>query len=158
MKPCASRIRIGGLVVLALGVAIGSAAQWHPGAAVAGEAPDRGSMWQQVIKLRVQVALLQLEHEAARNTLLQFLNEEGEIDLHQGKGEQSTKLTADFLKSDADSDAAAERISRMELEARRDALRAKVGRRKKEFLERAERLTEKKLELAELEARYQLPK
>ena len=45
MKPRARSIRIGGLVVLALGVAIGSAAQWHPGAAEAGEAPDRGSMW-----------------------------------------------------------------------------------------------------------------
>ena len=141
-----------------------------------------------------------MEHEAARNTLLQFLKEEGEIDLHQDKelaeissaltemksmfalvtvmsaedrnkklqelieevrrkeGEQSAQLTADFLKSDADSDAAAERISRMELEARRDALRAKVERRREDFLERAERLTEKKLELAELEARYQLPK
>jgi hypothetical protein len=145
---------------------------------------DKANLRAQVAKLRAEIELLQLEHEVDRDSLKELMVDLKRIDtLEAGKGAMKAEMEA-FLKgpmkeqvealkkqmeslkttlNKAEMPAAAAALPDFEKEinnmlgddeAAARVARPVVERLKKEFIQKATRLNEKRLELAEVEKRY----
>ncbi|GAC1468001.1 MAG: hypothetical protein NVSMB9_10200 [Isosphaeraceae bacterium] len=159
-------------VILGLGVVGVTLAQQngeqpaHIGEAPKNQAPDKAKLRAQVAKLRAEVEVLELEHEADKEVLVALLKEERNSESESGRADQArqdvseaTMLAArlgsleEFRKEVGD-EKALQAEAEKELKQKAEHVRAEGDRKKQAFVKRAAELSEKRLELAEAEKRY----
>jgi hypothetical protein len=174
---------ISAAVVMGLGL-VGITLAQQTGKPTKDQTSAKANLRAQVAKLRAEVELLQLEHEVDRDSLKELMVDLKRVDtLEAGKGPMKAEMEAflkgpmkqqvEALKNQLESlktiqknagipDAAAavpdpeKEINNMlgADEAAARVARPVVERLKKEFTQKATRLNEKRLELAEVEKRY----
>jgi hypothetical protein len=152
-------------VVLSLVVAGITSAQ-HTGEQPKGQAAERTKLRVQVVKLRVDIELLELEHEATRAEILEMTKD---IRNSESEGPEGLKGMALGLLSLTDGEALAKHVEKKGADgvvkqvdkAVKDAqketlnqIKASREDKKKDYAKQAAELAEKRLELAGLEKRY----
>jgi hypothetical protein len=138
------------------------------------QASEKAKLRTQVVKLRLEIELLQLDHDAARDILIACLKQ---VNQPEGlrSGQPGPMVTMDFnmlgmaaLMGNAEAQKKAERavekgedawaaLQKAMEEAEKeqtDRIRAYIGSKRKEFAKQAAELADKRLELADLEKRY----
>jgi hypothetical protein len=122
----------------------------------AGPARVRSELREQVLTLRTEIDLLQLEFDADRATLLQLLTEISTADLlgidHAAKVQQemSELIEREAGEKKGEAQEVFKKLWAKELGAQNKTIK----RKKQEFAKKARLLNERKLELAEAEAKF----
>jgi len=152
-------------VVLGLGV-MGIALAQQTGQQPKDQASQKAKLRDRVVKLRVEVELMELEHDATRADILDMTK-----DIRNSESdspEQVQRIALGFLSltegealgklaQEKEAEKAAEQIDKVVQEAHKktlDEAKALRERRKKAYAKQAEELAGKRLELADVEKNY----
>jgi hypothetical protein len=107
----------------------------------------------ELVTLRADVELMELEHEADRAALLELLKATRQADMTR-KIIEATAQPGSTLVAETEAPGLAGKIKVGFDQKANDALRAYTDRKKDEFLRRSKELHEKKISLADAEIRY----
>jgi hypothetical protein len=155
---------IAAVVVLGLGI-VGVTLAQQPGVQPMPQAPDKAALRAQVVKLRVEIELLQLDHDADRDNLLNWMKGERwrpegmaglalETMLEMVGNAEATKTMEEGAKLIAK---AKEKGEDAELLTRRvlaEAVKKQIDPMKKNFAKQAAELADKRLQLDAVEKQY----
>ena len=156
---------IAAVVVLGLGI-VGITLAQQPGAQPKPLAADKAALRAEVVKLRVDIELLQLDHDADRDNLLNWMK--GERWRPEGMAgmaietmlemmgnaeatktmEEGAKLIAKARENGEDGDAVTRRVLA-------EAVKKQIDPMKKSYAKQAAELAEKRLQLDAVEKQYQ---
>jgi homoserine dehydrogenase len=150
-------------VVLGLGI-VGSTLARQIGEQPKAQASERAKLRAQVVKLRVDIELLEFEHDAARAEILEITKSIRALE-SEGVQEQMKQLAFSQLTLTADSETLKNMSGKENEKKMEDAFKStfkdevvntKVSRdrNRNDYAKQAAELAEKRLELAEIEKRY----
>jgi len=116
----------------------------------------KSELRERVLTLRTGIDLLQLEVDADRETLLEWFKETGKADLLgiDYGAKLQTEMSELIEKEAGEKKAKARELLKKTVAEEKDKLNKTIEHMKKEFAKKARLLNEKKLELAETEAKY----
>ena len=156
---------ISAAVVLALGI-VGIALAQQPGPQPKDHASERAKLRAQVAKLRADVELLDLEHEADKAVVVSVLREERDYESESARVDKAKEAVSEanmtaaslgklreFQKEFGD-EKAMQAQAEKELKEKAERIRVEGQLKKQAFVRRAAELAEKRLELAEVEKQY----
>jgi hypothetical protein len=143
-------LKTSGLMPVAAAVALVSEGQGEPS-----QPPvDAAKLRADLIALRADVELLELEHEANRAALLDLLKALRQVEMTSVVIE-ATARPGSTLVAEPEAPGLAGMIKVVEVDKKaNEALRAYTDRKKVEFIRSSKELHEKKMSLADAEARY----
>ena len=155
---------IAAMVVLGLGI-VGITLAQQPGAQPKPQAADKAALRAQVVKLRVEIELLQLDHDADRDSLVNWMNGE-----RMGPGGMAGMALETMLATMGNAEAiktmeegqkqiakAKEKGEDEEALTRRvlaEAVKKQIDPMKKNYAKQAAELAEKRLQLDAVEKQY----
>jgi hypothetical protein len=156
---------ISAAVVLGLGM-VGIALAQQAGQQPKDHVSEREKLRAQVAKLRAEVELLDLEHQADKAVVVSVLKEErdsesesGRVDKAREAVSEATMMAASLgkleeFKKEFGDEKAMQASAEKELKEKAESNRAEGQLKKQVFVRRATELAEKRLELAEVEKQY----
>ncbi len=152
-------------VVFGLGI-VGIALAQQAGPQPKDHSSERAKLRGQVARLRADVELLDLEHEADKAVVVSVLKEERDSESESGRVAKAKEAVSEaalmaasmgkleeFQKEFGDEKALQARAEK-ELKEKAESIRAEGQLKKQTFVRRATELAEKRLELAEVEKLY----
>jgi len=127
-------------------------------------AKDRAKLRARVVRLRTELELLQLEHDAARTSIYEVLKNLRQAEIATAMGqlktyydfsdEKAAKAIEEAVANGQNADEAKKQMVEAAKRKEVEATRALIERRKQQFARQAAELSEKRLELDEAESRY----